>query len=59
MNTVVNIVNLTSGENKAQRHRAFITFLEETGADHGDIPLHSGIKWLSAGKLLQRFFCLR
>jgi hypothetical protein len=56
MNMVVNIVNLTSGENRVQRHRAFITFLEETDADYGDITLHSGIKWLSAGKLLKRFF---
>jgi hypothetical protein len=50
------IVNLIRGGNKAQRHRAFITFLEEMDADCGDIPLHSDIRLLSAGKCLQRFF---
>jgi hypothetical protein len=33
MKMVVNIANLIRGGNKAQRHRAFITFLEETDAD--------------------------
>jgi hypothetical protein len=28
-------------------------------ADYGDIPLHSDIKWLNAGKCSQRFFVLR
>jgi hypothetical protein len=60
MKMVVNIVRLIRGGNKDQRHRAFIALLEEVDADCGDIPLHSDITWLSAGKCLQRsFFVLR
>jgi hypothetical protein len=38
MKMVVNIVNLICGGNKVQRHRAFITFLEEMDANYGNIP---------------------
>jgi hypothetical protein len=58
MKMAVNIVNLIRVRNKAQSHRAFTTFLEETDAD-GNIPLHSDIRWLSAGKCLQRCFCAK
>jgi uncharacterized protein (UPF0147 family) len=57
MKMAVNTVNLIRVRNKAQSHRAFITFLEEIDAD-GNIPLHSDIRRLSAGKCLQRFFFL-
>jgi hypothetical protein len=57
MKLVVNIANLIRGLNKAQRHRAFITFLEEMDADYGNIPLHYDMRWLSAGKCLQRILC--
>jgi hypothetical protein len=60
MEMVVNIVNLILGGNKAQRHRAFIIFLEKMDANYGDIPLHSNNRWLNVGKCLQRsFFGLR
>jgi hypothetical protein len=60
MKVVVNIVNLIHRGNKARGHRAFITFLEEMDADYCDIPLHSDIRWLNAGKCLQPFlFALR
>jgi hypothetical protein len=48
MKMVVNTVNIIRGGNRAQRHRAFISFLEEMDADYGDSPLHSGIRRLSA-----------
>jgi hypothetical protein len=52
MKMVVNIIRLIRGGNRAQRHRAVIHC--------GDIPLHSDITCLSAGKCLQRsFFVLR
>jgi hypothetical protein len=54
----VSIVNLIIGSNKSQRHRKFIAFLEEMNAEFSDIPLHSNIRWLSAGKMLQHFFAL-
>jgi hypothetical protein len=56
MKMVLNLVNLIHGGNKPQRHRAFLTFLEEIDADYGNIPLHSDIRWLSVGNCLQCFF---
>ena len=37
----------------------FISFLEEVKAEFSDIPQHSSVRWLSAGKTLQHFFALR
>jgi hypothetical protein len=38
----------------------FVNFLEENDASYdGDLLLHSQIRWLSAGKCLERFFALR
>jgi hypothetical protein len=59
MKMVDTIVNRTRGGNKAQGHRALIAFLEGTDVDYGDIPLHSDIKYLSAGKCLQCYFSPR
>ena len=59
MQSVVRMVNLIRGGNKSQRHRKCISFLEELNAEFSDVPLHSNIRWLSAGKMLQRFFALR
>lgn len=59
MQSVIRMVNLIRGGNKSQRHRKFISFLEEVNAEFSDIPLHSSIRWLSAGKTLQHFFALR
>ena len=59
MKTVVQIVNLIGGRNKAHRHRRFITFLEELNAEFSDLPLYTNITWLSAGKELKHFFGLR
>lgn len=59
MKTVVNTVNLIRGGNKAQRHRAFIAFLDNLEAEYGDISLYCEVRWLSAGNCLQQFFGLR
>ena len=59
MKTVVQIVNLIRGGNKAHRHRRFITFLDELNAEFSDLPLYTNVRWLSAGKVLQHFFGLR
>ena len=59
MKTVVQIVNLYRGSNKAHRHRCFITLLEELNAEFSDIPLFTNVRWLSAGKVMKRFFGLR
>ncbi|KAJ3582563.1 hypothetical protein NHX12_000480 [Muraenolepis orangiensis] len=37
----------------------FITFLEETNADHQDLLYHSRVRWLSLGKVFQRVWELK
>ncbi|CAL9688304.1 unnamed protein product [Knipowitschia caucasica] len=56
MGPVVKIIN--SIRAKAKQHRSFKLFLEECAADHGDLLLHTDIRWLSCGKILQRFISL-
>jgi hypothetical protein len=58
MKVVVKIINLISEGNRALSHRKFRSFLEETDDSYGDLLLHSQIRWLSAGKCLEQFFCL-
>ncbi|XP_067933078.1 general transcription factor II-I repeat domain-containing protein 2-like [Watersipora subatra] len=41
------------------QHRQFITFLEETDADHQDLLYHSRVRWLSLGKVFQRVWELK
>ena len=57
MQSVVKMVNLIQGSNKSQRH--FVSFLKELDAEFSDLPLHTSIRWLSAGKVLKHFFRLR
>ena len=56
MKPVVKIINSISA--KAKQHRTFKQFLEECAAAHGDLLLHTDIRWLSRAKVLQRFFPL-
>jgi hypothetical protein len=59
MEVVAKITNLIRGGNRSLSHRRFCSFLEEIDASYGDLLLHSHIRWLSAGKCLERFFALR
>ena len=59
MSNVSAIVNIIRGGNKAQRHRKFFQFLKDLDATYEDVPLHSKIRWLSAGNSLQHFYSLR
>lgn len=59
MKDVTRIVNLIRGGNRAQGHRKLVQFLQDLSAECYDIPLHSEIRWLSAGKTLKAFFSIR
>ena len=59
MQSVVKMVNLIRGGNKSQRHRSFVSFLDELNAEFSDLPQYTSIRWLSAGKVLTHFFGLR
>ncbi|KAJ8889583.1 hypothetical protein PR048_009083 [Dryococelus australis] len=51
MKDVTRIVKLIRSDNRAQ-----MEFLKELSAEFHDIPLHSEIRWLSAGTTLTAFF---
>jgi hypothetical protein len=59
MKVVVRITNLIRRGNRSLSHRKFLSFLEEINASYRDLLLHSQIRWLSAGKCLERFFVLK
>lgn len=54
MATVVKIVN-TIVARSALTHRRFQSLLEEMENQYGDLLLHCAVRWLSAGKVLNRF----
>ncbi|XP_041858782.1 general transcription factor II-I repeat domain-containing protein 2A-like [Melanotaenia boesemani] len=56
MTPVVKTIN--SIRAKAKQHRSFKLFLEECSAEYGDLLLHTEVRWLSRGKILQRFLSL-
>ena len=52
VNPVVKLVNFIRA--RGLQHSQFITFLEETDADHQDLLYHSRVHWLSLGKVLHK-----
>lgn len=54
---VVELVNFIRA--RGLNHRQFITFLEETDADHQYLLYHSCVRWLSLGKVFQRVWELK
>ncbi|XP_060803031.1 general transcription factor II-I repeat domain-containing protein 2-like [Amyelois transitella] len=57
MKTVINIVNFIRA--REFNHRRFKSLLQELGSEHNDVILHTSVRWLSRGKVLERFFSLR
>lgn len=56
---VIKVINMIRGGNRALLHRQFKQFLEEMEAEYGDLLLYNHVRWLSAGKCLERFFGIR
>ncbi|XP_064090842.1 general transcription factor II-I repeat domain-containing protein 2A-like [Macrobrachium nipponense] len=54
MTTVTKIVNFVVAHSPLT-HRQFQAFLEEVDSVYKDIPLHCSVRWLSCGKVLERF----
>lgn len=57
MQVVVKTVNYIRSH--ALKHREFKSFLAEIESQYPDLPYHCEVRWLSRGKVLQRFFELR
>ena len=58
MDTVMSIVNFIRSTSSLQ-HRLFRQMLADTFADHTDLLVHNDVRWLSKGKVLDRFCELR
>ena len=59
MNLVVKTVNKIRVGGRGLLHREFQEFLEEIEAEYTDIPYFMEVRWLSRGKIFERFFLLR
>lgn len=54
MITVTKVVNFLVARSSLT-HRQFQAFLQEVDSAYKDIPLHCSVRWLSCGKVLERF----
>ncbi|XP_074033991.1 general transcription factor II-I repeat domain-containing protein 2B-like [Leptinotarsa decemlineata] len=57
--TVIKIINMIRGGNRSLLHRQLKQFLVETEAEYGDLLMYNHVRWLSAGKCMERFFAIR
>ncbi|XP_056642605.1 general transcription factor II-I repeat domain-containing protein 2A-like [Diorhabda sublineata] len=57
MNVVVKTINFI--RSRGLNHRQFKTFLDEISAEYNDVTYYCGIRWMSKGKMLKRFYELR
>ena len=58
MDTLIRLVNFLRS-NSAKKHRDLRQFLNDNDAEFADIPLHTAVRWLSKGKVLQRMWKLK
>ncbi|XP_025405785.1 general transcription factor II-I repeat domain-containing protein 2A-like [Sipha flava] len=57
--TVIKIINMIRGGNRSLLHRQLRQFLVETEAEYGNLLMYNHVRWLSAGKCMERFFSIR
>jgi hypothetical protein len=55
MMKLVNFLRASS----ALQHRLLRSFLTEVSAEFDDLLLHNNVRWLSKGKVLERFWAIR
>ncbi|XP_019748101.1 general transcription factor II-I repeat domain-containing protein 2-like [Hippocampus comes] len=58
MTTMMKLINFLRATSALQ-HRLLRTFLTEVDAAYDDLLLHNNIRWLSKGKVLERFWAVR
>ena len=58
MTTVMRLVNFLRASSALQ-HRLLRSFITEVNAEFDDLLLHNNVRWLSKGKVLERFWTLR
>ena len=57
MSVVVSVVNYLC--DRALKHRTFRAYVEEEDAKYKDLAYHTEVRWLSQGRVLQRFVALK
>ena len=57
MDVVAKMVNFIRA--RGLNHRQFVSFLADLETEYGELLYHTEVRWLSRGKVLQRFFELR
>ncbi|XP_068204564.1 protein FAM200A-like [Palaemon carinicauda] len=58
METIMKLVNFLRSTSALQ-HRLLRTFLTEVNASYDDLLVHNNVRWLSKGKVLERFWAIR
>ncbi|VVC39147.1 Ribonuclease H-like domain, partial [Cinara cedri] len=56
MKNVISIINFI--RSNGLNHRQFQSFWIEINADYGDVLYYTAVRWLSRGRVLERFFML-
>ncbi|XP_068240265.1 protein FAM200B-like [Palaemon carinicauda] len=58
METIKKLENFLRSTSALQ-HRLLRTFLTEVNASYDDLLVHNNVRWLSTGKVLERFWAIR
>ena len=59
METIMKLANFLRSTFALQQHRLLRNFLSETNAIYSDLLVHNNIRWLSKGRVLERFWSIR